>query len=269
MELTAEKLENNAGHESYRVHVGSHRILSITTRCHDTATKWIKEVQKCHRNKPGPLLVGLSASVESGSYGRRASNSTTDPKKLPYDFLQLSIGSHCLIYHLPDPYNNKALKTFKSFFADDNVIAVGVDMTSVTNKLEQIHEIKVSNPMDLNEMAVQALKITSTTGGKEYHGLARCSLDRLAEVVCGSDVYVIRPESELEWYVNKELDIFSGRSPEITDEKVMFSTLDAYFCYLIGLELLRKIGSSVSSSSASSSSSKKKKSKKKMNKNKK
>ncbi|KAH7859223.1 hypothetical protein Vadar_033312 [Vaccinium darrowii] len=43
-----------------------------------------------------------------------------------------------------DPAAVLALLDLKSFFADDNVIAVG-DMASITNKLEQIHEINVIN----------------------------------------------------------------------------------------------------------------------------
>ncbi|KAH7853452.1 hypothetical protein Vadar_002588 [Vaccinium darrowii] len=261
MDLTAEKLENlepKYSQECYTVRVGSHRILTIATLCHDTATKWIKEVEKFYRNKPGPFLVGLSTSTDTEKtkyYGCKS----TDPKKIPYDLIQLCIGSNCLIYQLPNSDNYYAPIAFESFFANPNVIAVGVDMASVAKKLYWNHDIQVLNKMDVNELAVKAVK--GAGGKKEYPGLERCRLDLAVEAVCGRDVYVVRPGKEVKWYVEKDDPrLFWKRTEELTIEKVKYATLDAYFSYRVGVEALAllKIRGSVSAPAGSSSSKKKK-----------
>lgn len=263
MDLTAVKLKNediNYSHEDYTVHVGTHRILTVTTRCYYTATKWITEVQKFYRNKSGPLLVGLHPSTNTLNPTYYRENTTTNPKKIPYDLLTLCIGSNCLLYHLPNPYDYNTPNAFLDFFANPNVIVVGVNMSSFAKKLDEIHEIKITHKMDLNEMAERVM----VGGKKEYPGLGGCSLDRLAEVVCGGDVWVDRPEGEVEWYVDDGRRWFycGGDGAELTCEKVKYATLDAYFCYMVGDELLRKMRESASSASSSSKKEKKKNKKK-------
>lgn len=102
-------------------------------------------------------------------------------------------------------------------------------------------------------------------GTEDYRGLRGYGLDRLAEVVCGGGFWVERPpEKEVEWYVDDGRRFYycGYVDGELTCEKVMYATLDAYSCYLVGDKLLEKLRESASSSSSSKKKEKKKDKKK-------
>ncbi|KAL7213122.1 hypothetical protein ACSBR2_015768 [Camellia fascicularis] len=124
-----------------------------------------------------------------------------------------------------------------------------MDMASVAKKLERNHEIKVANPMDLNSMAMKGLR-------RDAVDLLHYSLNRLARVVLGKQVFVFRPyRYKVEWFQKYDRGNYNWYNPHFSHEKVKFATSEPYLCYLIGSKLLHMMNCS---SPASSSSSKKK-----------
>lgn len=117
-------------YHSYTVFIGPTNIATIVTIGHDTAAKWLKQIEKIYRKKTGPVIVGLSTSTHGGAAHSSDGKICTDPKKIPYDLLQIAVGCQCLIYVLKGE-----TKPFRSFFKNPNVIAVGVDIASVAKKL--------------------------------------------------------------------------------------------------------------------------------------
>lgn len=104
------------------------------------------------------------------------------------------------------------------------------------SKLEKDFGIKMKNVVDLNELAVKGMK-------REDLDLGRYDLDRLAKAVLGKRVDVVRPDEKkkkIEWYVNNEKPSY-WCFPELKEEKVLFTTVDAYLCFLIGSELFDMI----------------------------
>ncbi|CAK9152852.1 unnamed protein product [Ilex paraguariensis] len=226
MEMSVEKHEEYDYHykydyhyryDGYTVYVGDHRILTIYTESYDTATKWLKEVRKIHcNNKHNTLLVGVYVDRQFLSYERHGL------KDSPYDLISLCIGSHCLIYRLLHPEHYRTPRILETFFTDPAVIAVGMNMVSVAKKLMWDHGIKFVNPVDLNTMAMKGMK-------RDDLDIGRYDLDRLAKVVLGKRWDIVRPKQPVEWYERDEM---------LTVEKVMFVTVDTYFYYRIGSELL-------------------------------
>ncbi|PSR93380.1 Ribonuclease H-like domain protein [Actinidia chinensis var. chinensis] len=243
MEITVTKHDNTDlkyNHDNYTVYVGAHRILTIVTMCPLTAAKWLKEVLKSHRNKRRPLVIGVYVDR------RRQRPRGGDHSLAPYELLSLCIGSHCLIFHLPEPNEVPTAKRLRAFLADPNIVAVGMDMVSVAKRLEEDQGIKFSNPMDLNAMAVNAIK------NMEKLDLARYSLERLAKVMLGRDMYVIRPGYYVEWYEPQNICWYDLK---LRSEKVKYVTLDSYFTFMVVWGLLDMM---ISSPFASSSTKKKK-----------
>ncbi|KAK9280924.1 hypothetical protein L1049_003815 [Liquidambar formosana] len=213
MEITGEAIKSldwNYSYDDYTVYVEDHRILTITTDCMWTTSKWIKDVLKSHRTKPGTVLVGLCVDREHLNFTKGGFRDS------PYQLLQLCIGSQCLLYHFPDPYDYETLKFLNDFFSDPRVVAMGVDMLSVAKKLKNDYGIMIKNPMDLRSLAIKGLR-------RDDLDLGRYDLDRLAKVVLGKHMDVVRPEKK------------------VSCKKVKYATVDPYLCFLIGSELLDMI----------------------------
>ncbi|KAI8532861.1 hypothetical protein RHMOL_Rhmol11G0247600 [Rhododendron molle] len=100
-----------------------------------------------YRTETGPVIGGLSTSTHGGAARSSNGKICTDPKKIPYDLLQIAVGCQCLIYEL-----RGETKPFRSFFKNPNLIAVGVDIASVAKKLDEFHNIQISNMLDLADL---------------------------------------------------------------------------------------------------------------------
>ncbi|KAK9938166.1 hypothetical protein M0R45_014921 [Rubus argutus] len=262
-------------HDLFTVHVDSKRILTVVTDNEDVASKWLKEVLRSTASntkpaapgaattfKPDSIFVGLMAEEESVEYGPRP----FDPANQPYDLLTLCVGSHCLMYELPyysssywiwneEPSFNDAPKFFKAFFQNPRVVILGTNMAKVTKRLEARHGIEIKNPVDLNELAVKGMQ-------RHDLDLARYDFHRLTMTVLGKQFDVVKTE-KLSW---NRLDSYYGwnrnsryDSDDLSNEKIMFNTVDAYLSLLICFKLLEAIDGP----GESSSKKKKKKNKKK------
>ncbi|PON88748.1 Ribonuclease H-like domain containing protein [Trema orientale] len=236
LEISVSKEEENHPkdhqyeHVAYTVHVDDHRILTVATDCCRTLAHWLKNVLKspCSNIKggsgKGTILVGLSAERDGGH------------DESSYDLLSLCVGSHCLIYHLPCRYDyspNPAPKLLNRFFADRRVVVVGIGMAAVAGNLEKHHGVKIG----------KGVKDILQDGAR-----GKYDLDGVAKAVVGKHVDVARAEHKVEWYMHHWYYYWKNRVPRwktMTLEKIKFSTVDPYLCYLIGSELLRTTGRNV------------------------
>lgn len=240
MEISVEKVEGSTDvdyfYDSYTVHVGNHRILTVVTYCEITAVKWLKQAKKVNNSKslPKTLVVGFSVERQNDYYSRYGL------LKFPYELLHICIGSHCLLYHLDDPEFNKPPKFLAHFLADPKVIVVGMGIKDKASHLEKDFEVKIKNAVDLNELAVKGMK-------RDELDLGRYDLDRLAKAVLGKHMDVVRPGRKIEWFKGKRPYY---HSPELSNEKVMFTTADAYLCYSVGSQLFDMIHGKASSAIA-------------------
>ncbi|MED6168592.1 hypothetical protein PIB30_012859, partial [Stylosanthes scabra] len=236
-------------HLPYTVYVNDHRILNVYTTSPLTLSRWLTDLLKS-TPKNNPVLVGVTAEHQSTEYTKRG------VKDHPYDYISLCVGSHCLIYPLPEPddynYAKRNPKPLRDFFANPRVIAVGMEIEKMKTKLEKHHQIELKKAMDLRAMAVEGLKEEG-----EKLDLRRYDLDKLAKTVLGKHVDVVRPEKKVEWY-DETYYWYNSMYSEMTEEKVMFITIDTYLCYLIGLELNDLIHGNGSDKSQDSCKSKKK-----------
>ncbi|KAK9265686.1 hypothetical protein L1049_012575 [Liquidambar formosana] len=250
MEITVEALKTldwNWSYDDYTVYVEDHRILTIATDCEWTGSKWMKDVLKSHRTKHGNVLVGLCVDRQNSDSPKRGSRDS------PYELLQVCVGSQCLLYHLDDPYDYLVPKFLNEFFSDPRVVVVAVDMVSVARKLKIDFEIKIKNPMDLGSLAIKKLQ-------RHDLDLGRYDVDRLAKVVLGKHMDVVRPEKKVRWF---DKHWYSQYERMLTDEKVKFATVDAYLCFLIGSELLDMIDVSPSTANKNKNTNTNRKNKKK------
>ncbi|PON43197.1 Ribonuclease H-like domain containing protein [Parasponia andersonii] len=234
LEISVSKEEENHPkdhhyeHVAYTVHVDDHRILTVATDCSRTLSQWLKNVLKspCSNLKGGSgngtILVGLSADRDGGH------------DESSYDLLSICVGSHCLIYHLPCRYDyspNPAPKFLNRFFADRRVVVVGIGMAAVAGNLEKHHGVKIGKGVkDLHDAV-----------GKD--DARKYDLDGLAKAVVGKHVDVARAEHKVEWYMHHWYYYWKNRVPRwktMSLEKIKFSTVDSYLCYLIGSELLQR-----------------------------
>ncbi|KAJ7977721.1 Ribonuclease H-like domain protein [Quillaja saponaria] len=87
-------------------------------------------------------------------------------------------------------------KPLQKFFDNPRVIAVGMQMEYVADKLEHIHGIKIKNPMDLRSLAMKGLK-------REDLDLGRYTLNCLNKVVLGKHMDVEMPVKKMEWFEPK------------------------------------------------------------------
>ncbi|XWS36060.1 hypothetical protein CRYUN_Cryun20dG0050900 [Craigia yunnanensis] len=253
MEISVEKIEgikdSDYFYEAYNIQVENHRILTIVTYCEVTVTKWIKDAKKSYNSKSlsKTVIVGLSVEREYDEYSRYGLRDT------PFQLLHLCIGSHCLLYHLANPYDYDYFpnKFLNSFLSDPKVVVVGMGIKEKASKLEREFGVKLKNAVDLNELAVKGMK-------RDELDLGRYDLDRLAKAVLGKHVDVVRPEKNVEWFVMGKRYCCCD---ELTKEKVLFTTVDAYLCFWIGSELFDMILGIDSSAAGSSKKSKKKKEK--------
>lgn len=230
MEITVETIKEISDQwcDAFTVYIESNRILTISTTCDSTASKWLRDLQKSYRTKRKTLVVGLCADRNPiYSYIK-------DPQ---YDLIQLSVGSHCLLYHLPSHMDEVSVKFLSDFFSDPNVVAVGIGIEAVAKKLEKEYNFKIAKTIDLNCLAEQRL-------GRDDLDLGRYDLDRLAKVVLGKRADVIRPSKTVEWYNRQDRYCFDWR---MSREKIKYATVDPYLCFMIGSELLER--SELSSSS--------------------
>ncbi|XP_007051231.2 PREDICTED: uncharacterized protein LOC18613773 [Theobroma cacao] len=255
MEISVEKInvkDANYFYDAYNVHVEDHRILTIVTYCEVTAGKWIKDSKKAYNSKslPNTVIVGLSVERHLDDYSRYGLRDT------PYQLLHLCIGSHCLIYHLPDRYDYRdaPVKFLNSFLSDPKVVVVGMEIKEKASKLKRDFGVKIKNVVDLNELALKGMN-------RDELDLGRYDLDKLAKAVLGKHVDVVRPEKKIEWFATGKWCHYY--SDELSQEKVLFTTVDAYLCFWIGSELFDMIHGNDSSAAGSSKKNKKKKNKKK------
>ncbi|MBA0818685.1 hypothetical protein Gohar_019528, partial [Gossypium harknessii] len=158
----------------------------------------------------------------------------------PYELLHICIGSHCLLYHLNAPDLYKPPKFLAHFLSDPEVIVVGMGIKDKSSHLEKDFQVKIKNAVDLNELAVKGMK-------RDELDLGRYDLDRLAKAVLGKHMDVLRPGRKIEWFKRKRPYYHSA---ELNDEKVMFTTADAYLCYRIGSQLFDMIHGKASSAIA-------------------
>ncbi|KAF7842969.1 uncharacterized protein G2W53_005267 [Senna tora] len=196
------------GYDTYTVHVGDHRILTVVTNCRGTLAKWLNDVAKSIKNRsPTTLLVGVSAEHESLVYDK------SGLRDQPYDLLNLCIGSHCLVYQIEESDYDRGSKAYqkhlRDFFDNPRVVAVGMNMNSVAQKLDRDHGIKMRNQLDLKEMAM-----------KRFNKEDCCDLDNIAKNLVGRHIEVVRPV-RIHW-----------NRWRINRQKVKYTTLDAYLCYL-------------------------------------
>ncbi|KAK4372406.1 hypothetical protein RND71_007790 [Anisodus tanguticus] len=215
-------------YDAYNVYVGDHRILTIVTDSYKTTTKWFNELlhKATPNNKHGCILVSVFADRDPDRYHYNWDKKKGDDEK-PYHLLQVSTGSQCLLYRLPSPNDDRIPKAMKAFFADPRVMAVGVKMRGVINRLKIDHGITFANPVDLNKLAVKGLN-------RDDLDLGRYDLDRLAKTVLGKHWDVMRPVRRLLWFLPW------GRwwRDELNPEKVEYATVDPYLCFMISLRIL-------------------------------
>ncbi|QHO14361.1 hypothetical protein HN51_071736 [Arachis hypogaea] len=239
-------------HYPYTVYADDQRILCINTTSPQTLSKWLTNLLKS-TPKNTPVIVGVTAEHQFTKYTKRGVEDHS------YDFISLCVGSHCLLYPLPeqaDRYNAKqSPRPLRDFFANPRVIAVGMEIEKVKAKLEKHHGIELKKALDLRAMAVEGLKEVG-----EKVDLWRYDLDKLAKTVLGKHFDVVRPEKKLDWY---DEETWWYLYNVYTDEKTMFITIDTYLCYLIGLELHGMIHGHEAGKSQDSCKSKKKVNKKK------
>ncbi|XP_068338886.1 uncharacterized protein [Pyrus communis] len=95
-------------------------------------------------------------------------------------------------------------------------------MATVSRRLKAHNQIEIRNTVDLNELAVKRMKRDDL------------DLGRLTKAVLGKEVDVIWLEKEVEWFG------YQYRW-ELRAEKVKFSTVDSYMCFLIASELIDAI----------------------------
>ncbi|GAB2234370.1 hypothetical protein Drorol1_Dr00003620 [Drosera rotundifolia] len=215
MKLEAEYVpssDRNYSHYDYNVTIDNHRIFALADVCDKTANKWLDHILRSHRpGTGGPLLVGISVE--------------RNPSYDSYDNLTIVCGSNCLILDI-DPTNSTISRALKIFFSNPNVVAVGVKIGEVANQLFKDSGIEFGRIEDVNGLAVKGLK-------REDLNLAKYDLDRLANIVIGDHVDVVRPTGYIEWYEKP-----SSRWEPCTETKVKFVTRDAYLCFAIGEKLL-------------------------------
>lgn len=106
-------------------------------------------------------------------------------------------------------------------------MAVGMEMETISKKLEKDYGIKMKNTMDLRGMAVEGLKKAG-----ESLDLWRYDLDKLAKTVLGKHVDVDRPEGKVDFYYYYWYNI-----RDVMVEKAEIATIDAYISFLIGSHL--------------------------------
>ncbi|CAK7348564.1 unnamed protein product [Dovyalis caffra] len=238
MEITVELINKSIRDPDYRydgytVQVENHRILTVVSGWDHFVSKWIKQVSKTNNSasssSSNSLIVGVSADKQYVS-GRKGSENYN-----PYNLLQLCVGSHCLLYHLPNPYDYCTCKALRNFFSNPKVIAVGVNIKHIAKQLEEEHEIKFKNVIDVSELAMKEV-------GKEFVNLnlSKFDLDKLAKALLGKHKDVVRPEEKVEWFT-KTPYCYMYEDPEMTDEKVKLATVDAYLCFLMGWELFYNV----------------------------
>ncbi|KAI8564784.1 hypothetical protein RHMOL_Rhmol03G0209200 [Rhododendron molle] len=188
--------------------------------------------------KTGLIIVGLSTSTHGGAAHSSDEKICTDPKKIPYDLLQIAVGCQCLIYKL-----RGETKPFRSFFKNPNLIAVGVDIASVAKKLDELQNIQISNMLDLADLDLAVNVVNGDVGLVARQGLARYGDDSMLEVVCLIHRYCYRPKiCSSPWYSDPDPQAVGGRyfklMRELSNLMVKFATLDAYRGYVIGEETL-------------------------------
>lgn len=221
-------------YHAYRVFVEdsknerTHRIFTMSTVYDYTAAEWFSDVRKSCRNLCGKILVGVWGEVGGNWHKNRA---VGDPGDDPYLYLYICTGSQCLIYHLPEPGYDPP-RCFNEFFSDPNVVSVGVGMKALKERMVLEQRLWMENTVDLGTLAFDGLE-------RYDLDLGRYDLDQLAKAVLGKHMDVIRPDKkDLMWF-DKTTDspwdthCFKVFSPE----KVAYATLDAYLCFLIGIEI--------------------------------
>ncbi|KAF5744225.1 hypothetical protein HS088_TW08G00823 [Tripterygium wilfordii] len=239
MEISVEHLTDELSsnvYDTYTVYVEGHRILVTVVHSEHAASagKWLKEALKIQNTRlRDTVVVGVIAGHDL-HYGFL----NKDLRTTPYDLIQLCIGSHCLLYFLPWKYKAKetGLKFMNNFLSQPKVFAVGMNIKVVAKRLEQDFHVKVENPVDLNELAVRGMN-------RDDLDLVRYDLDRLAKLVLGKGFDVERPNYYLEWYYRRRWVVLGELfyHEELNPEKVKFASVDTYFCFLIGSQLLETI----------------------------
>ncbi|KAL3573140.1 hypothetical protein D5086_027044 [Populus alba] len=232
MEITVEMIKESlkdpyCHYNGYNVHVENHRILTVISGCDLTVSKWIKHVSKTNNDSASSsskksLIVGVSTDKQCISGSKSSENYS------PYNILQLCVGSHCLIYHLPHPECYYTCKSLRDFFSNPKVIAVGVNIKPVAKQLEKEFEIKFEKVIDVHELAVKKI-------GQELLdlNLSKFDLDNMAKALLGKHMDVVRPEEKAEWSSNTPYCMYYEYH-----EQVKLATVDAYLCFLMGWELL-------------------------------
>ncbi|XP_060216790.1 uncharacterized protein LOC132644230 [Lycium barbarum] len=214
-------------YHAYNVYVGEHRILTIVSGCNRTTTKWFKELlnKGSPNNKHGCILVSVFADRDPDRYHYNWDQKNGHEK--PYDLLQVCTGSQCFLYRLPFPNDDPVPKAMKDFFNDPRVMAVGVKMRAVINRLEVDFGIEFANPVDLNKLALKGLD-------RDDLDLGRYSLDRMAKAVLGKHWDVTRPVRPLVWFPPWSC----WWRDQLNPEKVKYATVDPYLCFMISSKIL-------------------------------
>ncbi|KAK7283765.1 hypothetical protein RIF29_13511 [Crotalaria pallida] len=242
---------------AYTIHVDHHRILTLATTSAKTLSKWLTGILK---STISPILIAVSAEHDLHQHTKRRGAAAA--KDLPYDILTLCSGSQCLIYHLDtrmydsDSRDYAPNKTLRDFFESPKVIALGMDMDVVANKMERYHGIKIKNALDIRALASEGFKL-------ESYDVARYNVEKLAISALGKEFDMARPKKRVEWYGGDELkNYFPYWSRELRLEKVQFATVDAYLCFLVGSQAYQLIHHSSIATTEEDSKAKKKKEKK-------
>ncbi|KAM7254250.1 hypothetical protein ACFE04_031932 [Oxalis oulophora] len=220
MDLSIEPNPNfsEKGLDAHNVHVDGQKILTLVTDSDQLLAKWLlKQVKKVKSNTKlqNTIVVTLSAENIRGP----------QPADKPYDLLTLSLGSSCFMYKVPEETKyertmpNRCPKLLQEFLESQKVMVVGLGIEGMAKKLEQVHGIKIANPVDLRYLA-------------KLHGILDNELSGLSVSVLGKR----KPEKKkLRWYVSG-----GGYWGKFSSEKVMYTTAEAYVLFQITSTLIAK-----------------------------
>ncbi|PIA60896.1 hypothetical protein AQUCO_00300425v1 [Aquilegia coerulea] len=231
-------------YELFTVEINSKRILTLYTACDSVMKKWISEVQKLYRKNKNtfPLIVSLCVDSESMNYYYSRKRLSNNP---PYNVIALCIGSHCLLYSLPEgfyydkSYDVKDIpKPLQEFLADSKAIFVGMDIGDVSKKLEKDQMLKVERCVDIRRLGEEVL------GYPIWH-MKEFSFDEIVKKMLDKRMEIERLEICDNWY-----DLES-KQYDINKEYVKYLTVDAFFVYEMAVKYVDITTKLVSSSKKS------------------
>ncbi|KAM7254236.1 hypothetical protein ACFE04_031918 [Oxalis oulophora] len=205
---------------AHTVQIDKVKILTMVTESDQVMAKWLKEAKRFTNNtkRPNTIVVTLSGHNVKAPEPRR-----------PFDLLVLSVASSCFMF-LPDQecasgyeyvprLSPRSKILLEDFLQSRNVTVVGVGIETLVKKMDMLHGITIANAVDLRELA-------------EKHEIWDKDLGGLSMSVLGKN---LPEQKKIHWWLS------GWYGPDdLTPEKVMYATAEAYFTFQIASVLIAK-----------------------------